>query len=791
MRMFFDILKRDLKRKKTMNIIILLFVILSVMFISSSVMNLTAVTGSLDSFFDKAGVGDYAVFERSGGTVKVADAVKNADGVTGFQQEECIFLSGHRFVGREKVKDSQNANTSLVSCISHQIEKYFDGSDNEITDVKDGETYVRQSLLDNSNAKVGDKVELTIGNITRTLTVKDTLKDAVLGSSMMGNARFLVSENDYKAFEKAEPLDPYLFYISFIDTGDVPTLEKALTACDAMAFSGDRTLLKFTYIMEMVIAGILLVVSIALILIAVVILRFTISFTLSEEFRQIGIMKAIGIPNGRIRSLYLVKYLAISIIGAIVGLALSFPFGSMLLKMVSQSIVMDNAGGALLSILCAAAVVGIIVLFCYISTRKVKKFTPVDAIRSGTTGERYKKKGIIKLGKKPVRPVFFMAVNDILSSPKRFLIMLFTFFVGVSMLMIGLNISSTMTSGKMLGWINMAQCDAALVESGAIEKYMVADGRNKLNKRITEVESDLSEKGWKADCFVETISNVVISKGDTELKTHGTEGVNMTPDEYLYLDGTAPQNKKEIAVSYVIADKLGAAIGDTVTVKTLDGETECMITATYQTMMSMGDNIRLYPGQTFSFQNLAGINDFQIRFNDDPSASEIEKRIAAIKELYPDDKVMNAGNYVDYCVGGVGGMMDGVTGLLLPIIILIDILVAVLMEKSFLTKERGEIAMLKAIGFKNRSIILWQTTRIAIVMIAALLLSVALADPIGKLSTGGIFQMMGAKNIIFDTDILKTFVIYPAVILAATVFSVFLTALGIRKVISNEINSIE
>ena len=69
--MFFDILKRDLKRKKTMNVIILLFVILSVMFISSSVMNLTSMTGSLDSFFDKAGVGDYAVFERSGGTVKV------------------------------------------------------------------------------------------------------------------------------------------------------------------------------------------------------------------------------------------------------------------------------------------------------------------------------------------------------------------------------------------------------------------------------------------------------------------------------------------------------------------------------------------------------------------------------------------------------------------------------------------------------------------------------------------------------------------------------------------------
>ena len=789
--MFFDILKRDLKRKKTMNVIILLFVVLSVMFISSSVMNLTAMTGSLDSFFDKAGVGDYVVFERSGGTVKVADAVKNADGVTDFKQEECIFLSEHKFVGHVKENDSQNANTSLVCCLSHQIQRYFDGSDNEITEVADGEVYVRQSLLDNSNAKIGDKVELTVADVTRTFTVKDTLKDAMLGSRMMGNARFLISENDYKAFEKAEPLEPYLFYLSFMETDDIPVLEKALNDCDAIAFSLDRSLLKFTYIMEMIVVGILLVVSIALILIAVVILRFTISFTLSEEFRQIGIMKAIGIPDGKIRSLYLVKYLAISVLGATIGLTLSFPFGSMLLKMVSQSIVMENGNSLLLGIICAAAVVCIIVLFCYLSTRKVKKFTPVDAVRSGTTGERYKKKGVIKLGKKPVRPVFFMAVNDILSSPKRFLIMLFTFFVGISMLMVGLNISSTMTSSKMLNWINMAQCDAALVESGTIEKYMVADGREKLNQKISEIESDLSEKGWEADCFVEVISTVIVTKGDTELKTNGVEGINMTPDEYMYLEGTAPQNKNEIAMSYIVADKLGAQIGDTVTVKTPDGETECMITAIYQTMMSVGNNIRLYPGQTYSFQNLVGLNDFQIRFHDAPSSAEIEKRIKTIKEMYPDSNVMTAGDYVDYCVGGVGGMMDGVTGLLFPVIILIDILVAVLMEKSFLTKERGEIAMLKAIGFKNRSIILWQTLRIAIVMIAAVLLSIALADPIGKLTTGGIFQMMGAKNIVFDMDIFKTFVIYPAIILAATVFSVFITALSIRKVNSNEINSVE
>ena len=57
----------------------------------------------------------------------------------------------------------------------------------------------------------------------------------------------------------------------------------------------------------------LLMVSLIFVAVAFVILRFTIAFTLSEEFREIGVMKAIGIRNLKIRSLYLVKYAALSV----------------------------------------------------------------------------------------------------------------------------------------------------------------------------------------------------------------------------------------------------------------------------------------------------------------------------------------------------------------------------------------------------------------------------------------------------------------------------------------------
>ena len=57
--MFLRILKKDIKRKKTMNIILLIFVILAVTFMASSANNLITVSTALDHYLEKAGIPDY------------------------------------------------------------------------------------------------------------------------------------------------------------------------------------------------------------------------------------------------------------------------------------------------------------------------------------------------------------------------------------------------------------------------------------------------------------------------------------------------------------------------------------------------------------------------------------------------------------------------------------------------------------------------------------------------------------------------------------------------------------
>ena len=57
--MYLNILKKDLKRKKAMNIILLIFIIIATMFVSSSVNNIISVTTALDDYLEMADAPDY------------------------------------------------------------------------------------------------------------------------------------------------------------------------------------------------------------------------------------------------------------------------------------------------------------------------------------------------------------------------------------------------------------------------------------------------------------------------------------------------------------------------------------------------------------------------------------------------------------------------------------------------------------------------------------------------------------------------------------------------------------
>lgn len=98
-------------------------------------------------------------------------------------------------------------------------------------------------------------------------------------------------------------------------------------------------------------------------------------------------------------------------------------------------------------------------------------------------------------------------------------------------------------------------------------------------------------------------------------------------DMYQYLEGTVPENSNEIAITKISANKIKATIGDTITIKTIDGDKNYIITAFFQSMHSNGDGIRLHTNEEINYiQTFHEINT-QIIFTDNPDKEEIEIRV--------------------------------------------------------------------------------------------------------------------------------------------------------------------
>lgn len=782
--MYLAILKKDIRRKKTMNIILLIFVVLAATFIASSANNLITVSSALDNFFEKADVPDYWFVSTNASDVARFEEFAEENGYDYFISQLIQIDPPNILVEGEKLEYSNTMALSTLGGI-----KIFDKNNEAITRVDDGELYVTNFIFESTENDFheGGKILISQGGVEKEFTIKGYTKDALFGSAMAGMTRFLVSDNDAELFGGEGAI---VCSAVEIHTEDAGYRDKFNALGMNTIMSIDRPMFKMVYILDILIAAVLLVVSVCLILISMVILRFIIHFTIAEEFREIGVMKAIGIKNNAIRGLYIVKYLAIAVIGTAVGLGLSFPLSRLMIGGISKKIVVSGGDNFLVNIGAAVLAGAAVVLFSYLCTRKIRKFSPIDAIRSGETGERFRKKGILRLGKSHMPTVPFMALNDIFSGVKSYVSMIIIFILGTLLVIIPVNTINTLRSDALITMFNMTQSDHIISQELLFNPN--EDNKARVERQFEQVREMFAENGIEVDVFQEIMFRTNILKGDKRTNSVSFQGMGgVTPDMYTYLDGTPPQNVHEVALTYLTAGQIGAKIGDDVEIKVGEETYVYTVTAINQSMNNMGEGVRFHQDAELDYNYAAGSFGIQVNYRDNPGKSELAERRALLENLYPDAKIYTPGEYIGYMIGNVAEQLDSMKTLILCIVLGINILVAVLMVKSFITREKGEIALLKAIGFKNNPLTLWQTLRIGIVLIVSVLVGALVSSPLSSLIITPIFRMMGAYSIEFEIRAFEVYLVFPLTVLAATAFAAFISAQGLRKISSADISNNE
>lgn len=783
--MFWRILKKDLKRKKTMNVILLLFVILCSMFAAASVNNIIAVTGGIEHYFNQAGMTDAVAMIT--GENEFEEKVMNLPSVSEIKKEPYYTIMSSKSFIHKGAELTNFINPANLLSDSEMALNYFDKDNNIIKSVEKGTFYATTPFTADTDIREGDEITIKVDDAELTLKYMGYFKGATFSTESTAGPYLIVNSDDLDKLKSETPKEHAEYQKTlYINTDDIEELQNLASECNVTFLTKEQE--KGIYLYDMLTAYIMMAISVVLMITAFVVLRFTIGFTIAEEFREIGVMKAVGINNGGIRGLYITKYLAISVIGALIGFICSIPLQDLMLKTVSENIVLGSENEIIMGLLSCVAVVLIILLFCYLCTRKVNKLSPIDAVRSGQTGERFKKKSILHLGKSKLPSSFFMALNDVLSAPKRFSIITLIFALCMLIVTIMSNFALTLKSEKILWTFSVPESEAHIMDSDIIIDLFMGD-KDAYKNVISEVSDTLEKENMPGKVTISMGENCKtyykdktatilywVTKGETDSKPHIDEG-------------SAPQKSDEIALTGYAMKDLDAGIGDRITAD-MDGVMrEFIITGKFSTFEGGGHAALLYNDMELTAPyGCAGV---QIHFDGNPDKETIEKNIEHLKTVLNTDKIYNSSDMIN-TMTGISDTLKAIKQMMMILTGIVTAMIIVLMERSFISKEKSEIALMKAVGISNGSIIAQHTLRFVIVSILACVVSLAALMPISNALMDFICSMIGdISGIKCDINPVEIFVICPAMLILVATIGAFLTALYTNTIKSSDTASIE
>lgn len=786
--MFLRILKKDLKRKKTMNIILLMFIILCSMFAAASVNNIIAVTGGIDRYFEMAEVPELMVgispLRAKDNTERIEDMIKEHSSVTSVKTEKYIDGVSSKSFELNGSKMNNFINPAMLMSEKDMAIKYYDDGNNVITEVKKDSFYASTPFLQDIDLKKGDKLKLTYKGNTTELIYAGHVKAATSSAESSANPILILDSGLFDRINKDN--DHGTFRINYVKTSDPDAVKKMLEEENGVSVT-TREDVKSIYIYDMLSAYIMMAISVILLITVFIVLRFCIGFTVSEDFREIGVMKAVGINNNSIRSLYIIKYLAISVIGALAGFAASFPVGRVMLETVSKNMVLDSEHSSIMGLVSTACVVALILIFCYGCTGRVKKLSPIDAVRSGQTGERFGKKSILSLGRSRLPSAGFMALNDVFSAPKQFGMITLVFTLCLLMMTLMSNFALTLKSDKILWLFSIPESDAHIMD---VDCFMdIFYDRTACDDIVDDTEKMLADNGMPGKCSMNISFPCDASHGDktAKLSLNVTKG-NISESKRVE-EGYAPRKDNEIMLTDSALKDLDAKIGDHITAD-IDGEThEFIITGRYAAFNF--HSAFLSSGFEFSHAPARGTMGVQIRFDGSPDQQQTDKNIEKLRDILDTEKVLNTSDMIK-TVTGMSDTLNAVKKVIMALTVIVTSLIVILMERSMISKEKSEIALMKAVGIANKDIILHHMLRFVIVSAAAVLIESAALMPLSNIIMTRVCKLIGdVSEIECAFDPVEIFAVFPALLIGVTAVGSLLTALYTKTIKSSDTASIE
>jgi len=750
--MYLKLITNDMRKSKSLTVTIAFFIAAAAMLVSQEAILIANLSVSINRLMDKARTPHF--MQMHSGFLDVAgitDFASQNDDIEDYQIQEFLNVDGsHLIIGEKSMGDSVQDNG--FSYQSTRFDFLLD-LEEKIIDPLEGEVYVPLSYLVDGTAVIGDKISL----FDKELEIAGFLRDSQMNSSLASSKRFLVSKKDYLDLKPYGHVE-YLIEFRLKDLSRLSDFDRAYASSGLEANGPTITYPLFKMInalSEGLMIAVILLVSLLVVAIAFMCIRFSLLAKIEDDYREIGVLKAIGLHVSDIKKIYLVKYTVLSFGGSLLGLVLSLLSREWLLENIR--LYMSGEANTSFDLILGAAGVFIVflstILYINILLRRFGKISASEAIRFGSSKDKASVgKYFLLSSNRLLSANAFLGIKDVLSRKKIYLTKLTVLIIAAFIIIVPMNLYNTISSESFIGYMGSGDSDIR------IDIQQTADIQAKSDHIYNILNED--EKVSRLALFSAHSFGIRMTDGSEKRLKIELGDHSLFPVKYSR--GRTPLKDDELALSVMNAEDLGLNLGDNVILLREGTEIELTVCGFYSDFTNGGKTAKA------SFAPGADPVMWNKIYVDITDKSMLESIIHSYSSRFPYAKVSNIDQYIEQTFGSTIKSIEKASYASILVALAISSLITLLFMKMLIAKDRQAIAAIKAFGFTTRDVQIQYVARSLFILALGLIAGTILANTIGEKLAGALIASFGASSFQFEINWIQAYLL-PPVLLAGTV----------------------
>ncbi|MBB4826330.1 putative ABC transport system permease protein [Sporosarcina luteola] len=760
--MYSRMIRNDMSKSRLITLATTLFIAAAAMLVSLAAVLVIHLSGAIDTLMKRSETPHFMQMHRGDiDLARLEEFAEQHDNVQEFQVLKFLNIDGSqiRFGNHSLVNHVQDNGFSVQS---EKFDYLLDLNGN-IIQVNDGELYVPISYWKDGITKVGDEAVIS----GKLFTVAGFLRDSQMNSSLASSKRFLISPNDFEDLQNRGSIE-YLIEFRLVDFSQLKEFETAYALADLETNGPTLTYPLFktiNAISDGMMIGVIILVSLLVVAIAFMCIRFTLLTKIEEDYREIGVMKAIGLRVSDIKRMYLGKYAFIAAMGSILGFLLSFLFQGVLLANIRLYMgESENASlGWLFGVLGSLFVFTAILVYVNGVLKRFHKISAAEAIRFGMSQDKTQRtKGFRLRDKKLLTANIYLGIKDVLTRKRLYGTMLAVLVISTFMMIVPQNLYNTISSDDFIKYMGIGKSDLRI----DVQQTENIVGKSSEIRNMMQNDNTIS----KYAMFTTKTFKMRLKDGTEETIKIEIGDHSQFPVEYS--EGRAPIAEDEIALSVLNAEELARKVGDTVPVVIHGMEQDLTVSGIYSDITNGGKTAKaVFDDNTAESMWVV----FAAKLAD---PILIESKVSEYASKFSYAKVSNINQYILQTFGSTMNSVGKATYSAIAVALILSVVITLLFMKMLIAKDRYSISVLKAIGFTNSDIQTQYISRSVFILVIGIFVGTILANTLGEMIAGGLISSFGASTFQFTINPITAYLFSPLLLISFVLIATVVGALG-------------